>query len=73
MTSRSVFASPFFLYEGIMVDTPPNSQPLVTITVKPCPAPEFKGLTYPRLQSLLTDGEPEDAHKDRLVVGILMG
>ena len=37
--------------------------------VKSCPAPEFKALTYPRLQHLLTDAKPEDADADRLAVG----
>ena len=47
-----------------------NHLPL-EIMVQSCPAPKFKALTYPRFQSLLTDEEPEDAHKERLVVGAM--
>lgn len=43
----------------------------VEIVVPSCPAPEFIGLTYPRFQPFLTDEEPEDAHKERLVVGAM--
>lgn len=43
--------------------------PEVTIAQVSCPAPEFKGLTYPRFRPLLTDVDPENKNAERLVVG----
>lgn len=40
----------------------------VDIVVKSCPAPEFKELTYPRFQNLLTDIATEKLDTDRWVV-----